>query len=146
MVPIVTARLVLSALLVILVFGLRRRVYAALLRSTVAPLPLPSQRPMTLLDISRNAAAITPPLPIAGDAWWAEVADRVAAAGTALPLLESAGPDDGEWLVVAPGADLAALRATLRPGATLTLLSRPPAAGAPPQLDDPEALTAVVPH
>ncbi|WP_432988453.1 hypothetical protein [Dactylosporangium sp. CA-233914] len=81
---------------------------------------------MTLLDMAKRAATIAPPLPVAGDAWWSEAADRAAAAGAALPLLESTGPGDGRWLLVEPGADLATLRESLRPGATLTLFPSPP--------------------
>lgn len=86
MIPILAARLALTALLGVAVLGLRRRVYAAMLRSGVAPLPSRPPEPMTLLEISKRAAMVVPPLPVAGDAWWSEVADRVAAAGSALPL------------------------------------------------------------
>ncbi|HTJ37599.1 MAG TPA: hypothetical protein VL738_30580 [Dactylosporangium sp.] len=140
MIPILAARLVLAALLGVAVLGLRRRVYAAMLRSGVAPLPSRPPERMTLLEMSKRAAMVVPPLPVAGDAWWSEVADRVAAAGSALPLLERSG-EERRWHRVEPGADLAALRESLRPGATVTLFAIEPA---DEDGYDPDALSAVV--
>jgi hypothetical protein len=130
-------------------FGQRRRIYAALLASGVAPLRGRSDEPpVTLLELTRRASAIVVPPPVAGDAWWSEVADRVAAAGAALPLLEVSG-EDRRWHRVEPGADLAALRGSLRPGATVTLFPAPWAGDgavpdAPGAENDPEALSAEV--
>jgi hypothetical protein len=152
MVPILVARLALTAVLGLAMFGQRRRIYAVLLASGVAPLRGRSgEPPVTLLELTRRASAIVVPLvplPVAGDAWWSEVADRLATAGAALPLLEVAG-EDRRWHRVEPGADLAALRGSLRPGATVTLFPAPWAGDgavpdAPGAEDDPEALSAEV--
>jgi hypothetical protein len=140
MLPILVARLALAALLGVAVLGLRRRMYAALLRSGVAPRSSRPPERMTLLEMSKSAAMIVPPLPVAGDAWWSEVADRATAAGVALPLLERLG-EDRRWHRVEPGADLTALRESLRPGTTVTLYATE---RANEDDDDPDALSALV--
>ncbi|MEV6926051.1 hypothetical protein AB0M46_16360 [Dactylosporangium sp. NPDC051485] len=140
MIPILVARLALTALLGVAVLGLRRRLYAAMLRSGVAALPSTPPERMTLLEMSQRAAMFAPPLPVTGDAWWSEVADRVAAAGSALPLLERSG-EQRRWHRVEPGADLAALRESLQPGATVTLFTTEPV---DEDRYDPDALSAVV--
>ncbi|MGI5177214.1 hypothetical protein ACQEVZ_12855 [Dactylosporangium sp. CA-152071] len=148
MIPILVARLALAVLLGVAVFGVRRRVYAALLRSRLAPRRSRSQERASLLELSKRAVPVVPPLPVAGDAWWSEVAGRVAAAGTALPLLERSG-GERRWHRVGPGEDLTALRESLPPGATLTLFATEPAdpdatGAGTDDFDDPDALTAVV--
>ncbi|MFI5915125.1 hypothetical protein [Dactylosporangium sp. NPDC051541] len=120
MAPILEARLALVAVLGVVLFTLHRRVYAVLRRSTVAPLRRPADRPATLLDLMGRASAIALPPPPAGDAWWSEAARLVAGAADPLELLESLDGDDRRH-PVGPGTDLAAVRASLRPGATLTL-------------------------
>jgi hypothetical protein len=118
MLPILVARLALVALLGVAVLVLRRRIHAALLRSGVAPRRRGPAHGRTL-------ASIVPRLPVAGDAWWAEVADWVAMDGDELVLEEELG-DDRRTHLVGPGTDLAALRRELRPGATLTLYTGDP--------------------
>ncbi|WP_238017299.1 hypothetical protein KZZ52_25415 [Dactylosporangium sp. AC04546] len=125
MIPILVARLALTALVMAALFGVRRRVHEVLLASGVPPRPDPRRD----TGPSLRAAPLTPfparPVTVADDAWWAEVAARASAAGEPLPLLESWGATRRRWLLVAPSADLAALRATLLPGATVTLFGPP---------------------
>ncbi|MFF5232511.1 hypothetical protein [Dactylosporangium sp. NPDC000521] len=143
MIPILVARLALVVLLGVAVFGVRRRMYAALLRSGLAPRRSRPQERASLLEMSKRAVPVVPPRPVAGDAWWSEVADRVAAAGTALPLLERSG-GQRRWHRVQPGEDLTALRESLTAGATVTLFTTEPADMDAADADDFDSLTAVV--
>ncbi|GAA3293705.1 hypothetical protein Dvina_19545 [Dactylosporangium vinaceum] len=118
--PILAARLGLVALLGVVLFTLYRRVYAALLRSGVAPLRDPAEQPVTLLDLLQRASVISLPAPPADDAWWSEAAGLIAASATPLNLVETLDGDIRQHQVDA-GTDLAALRAALRPGARLNL-------------------------
>ncbi|WP_433222285.1 hypothetical protein ACQP00_23050 [Dactylosporangium sp. CS-047395] len=140
MIPILVARLLLAVVLGVAVWRVRGRIHAALLRSGVAAVPRGGEPRMTLLELSKRAAAIKVPPPPADDSWWSEVAARVSSAPASLALLEVVD-DERHWHVLEPGADMAAVRAAIRPGATVTLL---PAVDTDPS-DDPDALSAVVP-
>ncbi|WP_433063712.1 hypothetical protein [Dactylosporangium sp. CS-033363] len=140
MIPILAARLLLAVVLGVAVWRVRGRIYAALLRSGVAAVPRGGEQRMTLLELSKRASAITVPPPMAGDDWWSSVSERLSSSSSSRALLEAVG-DERHWHVLEPGADLAAVRAALRPGATVTLLD---AVDADPS-DDPDALSAVVP-
>ncbi|GAA2567527.1 hypothetical protein GCM10010435_46570 [Winogradskya consettensis] len=63
-------------------------------------------------------------LPAADDAFWQQV--RVAAATAGVVLLETTGPQDHKWRPVPAGGDVATVRATLRPGAVVTIFPAPP--------------------
>ncbi|MEV4279765.1 hypothetical protein [Actinoplanes xinjiangensis] len=106
--------------------------YTALPPYTATP-PYPATPPPPYAAVT--TPPVTPPapadgipgigdLPVADDDFWHRV--RQAAADTELALLETSGPGLHRWVLIPAGRELDAVRASLAPGAAITVFTEPP--------------------
>lgn len=136
-------RLVGLSLLLIGVWQIREQVRLAVAESGVAfrmsdvGSLVSAPTPAVPLPPLARAEIVPDTLPTADDAFWTRVGEQATAAGADLALLETTEGMAHRWFLVPASGETKSLRATVPPGAVVTVFAEPPAADfTPPEADE----------